>query len=425
MSATRGTTLKRTTAASWTIRLGLVVALVAIALVAAWPVIPPIPVPASSPKSTFLAQRAMDDLEVVAREPYPIGSAEQERVQDYILGQAEALGLPAEVQRADVSGGRVAENVIVRIPGTANSSRDVLIAAHYDSAPNAPGAGDNAVSVAAMLESMRVLRASEPLQNDIVFLFTDGEELGGPGAEAFVNKYAAAQQIGVAFVFDSWPESGATEMNTTSPGDAWLVRQFVAASPPVFTNSGYNADDRARLGNDFSAFPPAGILSAEFLNHGSVVRYHTPKDNVGAIDPAVVQDHGDTMLALARHFGSLDLSAARSAGEDLVFFSAPVLGLVAYPIWLAKVLAAVASILFVSVIVAARRRGSLSLVSTLIGALAFLAVVVVSCMLAWGNSFRGRLAPALSLDRRPGAGCWGSCVVGGAGSCVRLLRAAV
>ena len=29
------------------------------------------------------------------------------------------------------------------------------------------------------------------------------------------------------------------------------------------------------------------------------------------------------MLALARHFGNLDLGAARNAGEDLVFFTAP------------------------------------------------------------------------------------------------------
>jgi hypothetical protein len=309
----------------------------------------------------------------------------QERVRDYILAQAESLGLPAEVQRAEnVAPGRTAENVIVRLPGAADSTRDVLITAHYDSAPSAPGAGDNGVSVAAMLETMRVLEAGEPLENDVVFLFTDGEELGGPGAEAFVNRHPAARQLGVAFVFEGWPESGATEMNTTSPGDAWLVRQLVAASPPVYTNSVYNADDRARLGNDFAAFPPAGITSAEFLNSGSTVRYHTSRDNVAAIDPGVMQDHGDTMLALARHFGNLDLEAARSAGEDLVFFSAPVLGLVAYPIWLARVMAVAVVVLFVAVIVASWRRGRISLPRLALGTFTFLAVVVVGCALAWG-----------------------------------------
>ena len=92
-------------------------------------------------------------------------------MRDYILAQAESLGLPAEVQRAEnVAPGRTAENVIVRLPGAADSTRDVLITAHYDSAPSAPGAGDNGVSVAAMLETMRVLEAGEPLENDVVFL---------------------------------------------------------------------------------------------------------------------------------------------------------------------------------------------------------------------------------------------------------------
>lgn len=375
--------MKRTAAASWMIRLGLAVALVIIVVVAALPMIPPNPVPAGAPEGTFSAERAMKDLEVVAREPHPMDSAAQERVRDYIVGQAQALGLPTEVQRAEVSGGRVAQNVIVRIPGTANSSHDVLITGHYDSAPSAPGAGDNGVSVAAMLESMRVLEAGEPLDNDIVLLFTDGEEQGVLGAEAFVDKHPAAQRVGVAFVFDSEPNSGPTEMQKTSPGDAWLVRHLVAAPPPVYTTSAYNTSDRDRLGNDFSAFPPAGILSAEFVNHGSVVRQHTSKDTVGAIDPAVVQDHGDTMLALTRHFGDLDISAARSAREDLVFVTVPVLGLVAYPIWVAKVLAVVAAVLFLTVIVGARRRGSLSLACLGLGTLAFLVVVVVGTAIAW------------------------------------------
>ena len=389
--------MKRALRASWAVRLGLAVVLVVIALVAALSVIPPGPVPASASENTFSAERAMEDLRVVAREPHPIGSSEQVRVRDYILGQAEALGLPAEVQRAEnVAPGRTAENVIVRLPGAADSTRDVLITAHYDSAPSTPGAGDDGVSIVAMLESMRALEAGEPLENDIVFLFTDGEELGGPGAEAFVNSHPAAQRLGVAFVFEGWPESGPTEVRTTSPGDAWLVRQLVDASPPVFTNSVYNTSDRSRLGNDFAAFPPAGITSAEFLNSGSAVRYHTPRDTVGAINPAVVQDHGDTMLALARHFGNLDLEAARSAGEDLVFFTVPILGLVAYPIWLARVLAVAVVILFVAVIVASWRPGRISLPRLALGTFAFLAVVVAGCVIAWG-------AWELLLSMHPGA----------------------
>ena len=41
------------------------------------------------------------------------------------------------------------ENILVRIEGT-QPSQAVLITAHYDSVPSAPGAGDNGMAVAAM-----------------------------------------------------------------------------------------------------------------------------------------------------------------------------------------------------------------------------------------------------------------------------------
>ena len=180
--------MNRTVVASWAARLGLAVVLVAIAWIVALPVVPPDPVPTSAPQDAFSAQRAMEDLRVVAREPHPVGSAAQERVREYILAQAKALGLPAEVQRrsgveSPMWGERsgTVENVIVRVPGTRSSTPDVLITAHYDSVPVGPGAGDDGASVAAMLETMRVLEAGPPLKNDVVFLFTDGEEFGWLG----------------------------------------------------------------------------------------------------------------------------------------------------------------------------------------------------------------------------------------------------
>jgi hypothetical protein len=41
------------------------------------------------------------------------------------------------------------------------------------------------------------------------------------------------------------------------------------------------------------------------------------------------------MLTLARYFGNLDLGRAHSSSEDLMFFTLPVFGLVAYPSWFA------------------------------------------------------------------------------------------
>jgi hypothetical protein len=367
------------------------VALVAIAWIAALPVVPPDPVPTNSPKDAFSAQRAMEDLRVVAREPHPVGSAAQGRVREYIQARAKAVELPAEVQRrsgveSPMWGGwsGPVENVIVRVPGTRNSTPDVLITAHYDSVPVGPGAGDDGASVAAMLETIRALEAGPPLKNDVVFLFTDGEEFGWLGAKAFVKHHPEMREVGVAFAFEGWPESGPTEMRATSPGDAWLVRQLAAASLPVWANSNYNSEERVYHGSDFGVLASSGLLSAEFENSGDATRQHRPGDTVEAVGPGIVQDHGDTMVALARHFGNLDLRKAHSSSEDLVFFTLPGVVLVAYPTWLGRVLAVVTVVLLVGLIVAARRRRKLMLTRLVWGALAFLAVLLVSFGLSVG-----------------------------------------
>ena len=333
----------------------------------------------------------MEELRVVARAPHPAGSAQQARVREYILARAKALGLPAEVQRrSDVESSMwggwsgTVENVIVRVPGTRSSTPDVLITAHYDSVPVGPGAGDDGVSVAAMLETMRALKAGPPLKNDVVFLFTDGEEMGWLGAKAFAEQHPEMRNIEVAFAFEGWPSSGPTEMRATSPGDAWLIRQLSVAAPPVWANSTYNTDELLYHGSDFGVLAASGLLSAEFENSGSATRHHRPGDTVESINPSIVQDHGDTMLTLARYFGKLDLGRAHNSSEDLVFFTLPGFGLVAYPAWFATGLSVVAVVLLVAVIVAARRRGRLSIARLAWGTLAFFAVVLVGVVIAGG-----------------------------------------
>jgi hypothetical protein len=278
--------------------------------------------------------------------------------------------------------------VIVRVPGTRSSAPDVLITAHYDSVPVGPGAGDDGVSVAAMLETMRALKAGKPLKNDVVFLFTDGEELGWLGAKAFAQQDPEMDRVGVAFAFEGWPKSGPTEMRATSPGDSWLVRQLSAAPPPVWAGSQTNSDDeRLHHGSDFGVLASSGLLDAEFENSGKATYQHTPRDTVEVIDPAMVQDHGDTMLTLARHFGNLDLSKSHKSSEDLVFLTVPAVGLLAYPIWLSRMYGAVAIIFLLVLIIVVRRRGDLTFVRLTCGILAFLVVLLLSfglSTLVWG-----------------------------------------
>jgi hypothetical protein len=48
--------------------------------------------------------------------------------------------------------------------------------------PTGPGASDDGSGVAALLETARALAIGTPLRNDVIFLFTDAEEVGLLGA---------------------------------------------------------------------------------------------------------------------------------------------------------------------------------------------------------------------------------------------------
>jgi acetylornithine deacetylase/succinyl-diaminopimelate desuccinylase-like protein len=136
----------------------------------------------------------MRDLRVVAAAPRPIGGPGNAAARAYLLAQLAALGLQPDVQTAAAFGhfpgsatipaGSV-NNVVSRLPGTASTGA-IVLDAHYDGPTSGPGAADCGSCVVTVLETMRALQAGPPLRNDVIAVFTDGEEVGDLGAAAFM-----------------------------------------------------------------------------------------------------------------------------------------------------------------------------------------------------------------------------------------------
>ena len=183
---------------------------------------PPAVVSADAPLSEFSAVRALADLKEVASAPHPIGSMEQARVRDYLLRRLSALGVQPEVQQAVAVSSRgrppyraaTVNNIVARLRG-AGDGKAVGLIAHYDSVPTSPGASDNGSGVVVLLETLQALKAGPPLTNDVIFLFTDAEEVGLLGAEAFVAEHPWARDIGLVLNFDARGTSGPSVMFET------------------------------------------------------------------------------------------------------------------------------------------------------------------------------------------------------------------
>ena len=175
--------------------------------------------------AAFNAGRAVARLQRILgdQRPHPVDSAADDAVRNRLIAELNAIGLQPRVQDAqDCSGfpkSRViscsrVRNVIATLPGT-GPGKHLLLSAHYDSTPTGPGAGDDGIGVATLLEVGAILKGAPP-PRPVTLLFNEGEEYGLNGAAAFVRRDPEARQVNSLINIDGRGVSGPALMHETS-----------------------------------------------------------------------------------------------------------------------------------------------------------------------------------------------------------------
>jgi peptidase M28-like protein len=352
LTASDATTQRRQALAS-----GLMIALLGlVALVSIEQHDPPAALGDAAPSGEFSAGRAMGYVRQLSKAPHPVGSEEHAEARDFIFGELAKLGLHPQIQRASVvndegpgpSTAGTIENVIGRLQGQDNS-KPIILAAHYDTVATSPGASDDGASVATLLETLRALKTEAQLRNDVIFLFTDGEEPGLLGAKAFVQEHPWAREGGLILNFEARGNRGASIMFETSENNGWLIDQVGRACPNVVTSSLlYEIYRLLPNDTDLSVFKKAGFDGLNFAYINGLTHYHSGLDTPENLDERSLQHHGSYALSLARHFGNLDLRDTKR--DQSVFFSAAGLALLRYPQGWATPLSLLAGVLLALVI---------------------------------------------------------------------------
>ena len=322
---------------------------------ALWRTAPPSAKPASAPPDQFSAERAADALRRILPEgtPHPMGSPEQRRVRERIESRLRELGWTVKVQRAPVCSSYgacgVVENILAEL-GTPRGARLVL-AAHYDSVPAGPGASDDGLGVATLLEVARAL-AHQRSNQPVLLLFTDGEEAGLLGAEAFVRENTL--ELDTVVNIEARGTSGASLLFETSGGNSWPLWAFARAAERPVTSSLFPAV-YARLPNDtdLSVFRRAGVRGLNFANIGGVGRYHTPTDDLAHLSLRTLQHHGDHALGLTEWFVGIPRD-----DRNALFFDVLGLGVVRMPLSVGIWLQAAATLLWGVALTRAFRAGA-------------------------------------------------------------------
>ncbi len=352
---------------------------------------PPQPVGKEASLSAFSAARAFEHVKAMCQKPHSMGTKEHARVKNYIVNETRELGLETEIQTTTsllefrrVTAGQV-HNIIAVLKGSGSpgtDSKGVLIAAHYDSQPHTPGAADDGAAVAAMLETARALKHSPSLKSDIIFLFTDAEEVGLLGAKAFMAEHPLSQQVGIVLNLEARGNSGPSVTFEVSPENGWIMREYAKAVPyPVAASIMYEVYKLMPNNTDFTVFRRAGLpgFNAAFID--GFVSYHSMTDSPENLDLGSLQHHGSYIINIARHFGNLPL--AHTKAGDVTFFNPIGHWLVQYPNWLNLPLVVVILLLYWVYVSLGIKKQRLSLKGIMVGVISFLVILAVVCGIAW------------------------------------------
>ncbi|TAE25555.1 MAG: M20/M25/M40 family metallo-hydrolase [Cytophagales bacterium] len=381
--------------------------LVGLALWSIWMMQPPAPVPATAPLTEFSAERAFAHVQEIGRDPHAMGTPAHARVRTYLLDQLRALNLAdVQVQETTIAhrrGGSVGYvyNLLGRLRGTKPGSKAVLMLAHYDSQPNARGAADDGSSVAAILETARALQQGGRLQNDVIFLLSDGEEYGLFGAQAFL-KHPWAKNVGFVMNLEARGVSGPAMTFEISPQNGWSVEALAKAAPyPVASSLMYEVYRSLPNSSDFTVFRLADYAGINTAYIDGFVHYHKLTDSPQNLDLGSLQHHGSNLLGMTRHVANQSLDGVKA--PDKVFFNTVGFHMVHYPMGLNGWLVGLLGIMLLAVLILSVRKGVATVWQTLAGMGLFLLIMLLVTVVFWPITVavRAGMPPAYTLRILP------------------------
>ncbi len=261
----------------------------------------------------FSAERAWTHVDMLATKlgRRVTGTEPAARAADYIESQLRSLGVESVRQ---VASGRLrldattyvyhrVQNVLARVPGT--SARAILVSVHYDSGVEGPGAGDNALNVAAALEIVRATAAGGVPLNTMIFNFNEGEELGLLGAAAFME-HPWSRDVAAFINLDASGPSGRQLLLQVTPGHDDLLEAYAASARyPHGTVLAQEIFQALPLDTDYHVYREAGLGGIDLAPYGDGYAYHTSLDRTERLSPRTLQESGENILALLRGLNAL------------------------------------------------------------------------------------------------------------------------
>jgi hypothetical protein len=244
--------------------------------------------------------------------PREATTAAYDRAADLVAGRLRELGYSVREENFDVPAGtswgvRVpaggTSNVIATSSAFAPEDPHLLVGAHLDTVPQAPGAEDNASGVAVLLELAR-LAAAEPgaLRLPVVFVAFGAEEPRGPGDGG--HHYGSRHHVGELTARQLDALHGMVSLDRVGVGSEVPVCNGGSAGQRVVEELRAAArrarvatrDCGANRSSDHWSFEKAGVVVAR-LGSTPYAAYHSERDRPDVVSRTQLDRVGQVMWA--------------------------------------------------------------------------------------------------------------------------------
>ena len=209
----------------------------------------------------------------------------RQEARTYLIATLASFGLEAKRHAYGEAGG---ENIYAVLSSGRPDAEVVVLGAHYDSVPSAPGANDDGTGVAAVMAIARTMTKVKPLVRDLYIVFFDQEERGLLGSRAFAQmlKDGNRKVVGVHTIDQvGWDSNHNRAIELELPYDGAVALYETAAKSlgmdvPLYTTTETGSDHQSfrRLG-----FPAIGVTE-EYRHNDTTPYIHKPGDTFETID---------------------------------------------------------------------------------------------------------------------------------------------
>ncbi|WBX76431.1 M20/M25/M40 family metallo-hydrolase [Tenacibaculum ovolyticum] len=341
----------------------------------------------------FSIDNALYHLKNISKKAHHTGSPEHKLVQYYIINELKKLGLTAEIQQKTAINKKwrastTTENIVAKIKGT-EKGKSLLLLTHYDSNPHSSlGASDAGSGVVTILEGLRAFLAknAQP-KNDIIILFSDAEELGLLGAQAFVENHPFAKNIGLVLNFEARGSGGASYMLMETNGkNKKILTEFLNSKPnyPAANSLMYSIYKKLPNDTDLTVFRENGNINGfNFAFIDDHFDYHTVQDSYERLNRETLQHQAEYFTTSINYFANSNLNDTNS-NEDYIYVNFPFTKLLIYPFSWVLPMFILALVIFLALLYLGIKNEKLTLSGLLKGFIPYFISITLCVGLSYG-----------------------------------------